>query len=278
MNYRHGFHAGNFADVLKHMVLVAVLAALRRKDAPFRVIDTHAGRGWYDLASEAAQRSPEWRDGVARVRAAPAAPDLVGAWLAALDRLDPGGAGTVYPGSPALVQAALRAQDRALFCELHPEEHASLATRLAGDPRCKVEPRDGWEGLRAFLPPPERRGLVLVDPPFEKPGEFARLATALREGLRRAATLTYLLWRPIKDPALEADWQGELSGLARPALDAVLAVAGPGVRPGLAATGLTVVNPPWRLDDGLAQAGPWLAQTLAQGPGARFVMRQFGPL
>ncbi len=275
MNYRHGFHAGNFADVLKHLILTAVLAGLRRKETPFRVIDTHAGRGWYDLTSEEAQRSPEWRDGVGRLWPLEDVPALVRDWLDALRAANPDGTLRHYPGSPALALAATRAQDRLRFCELHPEEHERLAEACVGDRRCKTELRDGWEAVRAYLPAPERRGLVIVDPPFEKPGEFARLAGALEDGLARAATMTYLIWRPIKDPEAEAGWRSGLKTLPRPALDAVLAVAAPGDRPGLAQTGVTVVNPPWRLEEGLAEAGPWLARKLAQGPSARFEMHAF---
>lgn len=277
MNYRHGFHAGNFADVLKHMILTALLEALRRKETPFRVIDTHAGRGWYDLTSDEARRSPEWRDGVGRLWDAPHPPQMVQSWLEAVRAANPDGALSAYPGSPILARRLTRPQDRLRLCELHPEEHGLLVAAFAGDRRCKVEQRDGWEAVRAWLPAPERRGLVIIDPPFEKPGEFQRLAGALDDGLARAANLTYLLWRPIKDPASEDDWRRKLRTLPRPVLDAVLAVAGPGERPGLAATGVTIINPPWRLDDALSVAGPWLAERLAQGSGARFVMETFDP-
>jgi 23S rRNA (adenine2030-N6)-methyltransferase len=277
MNYRHGFHAGNFADVLKHMILTALLEALRRKDAPFRVIDTHAGRGWYDLASDEAQRSPEWRDGIGRLWDEPDPPPLVRAWLAAVRAANPDGALSAYPGSPILAREMTRPQDRLRLCELHPVENEHLSAAFAGDRRCKIEQRDGWEAVRAWLPAPERRGLVIVDPPFEKPGEFERLAIAMDDGLARAANLIYLLWRPIKDPASEAGWRARLQSLPRPALDCVLSVADPGERQGLCATGVTVLNPPWLLDEGLSVAGPWLAQRLAQGFGARFVMHSFGP-
>jgi 23S rRNA (adenine2030-N6)-methyltransferase len=277
VNYRHGFHVGNFADVLKHVVVTAVLDALRRKDTPFRVIDTHAGRGWYDLASEQARRSPEWRDGVGRLWEAPDPPHLVQMWLDVLRAANPEGTLGAYPGSPVLAQRLMRPQDRLRLCELHPEEHDLLTAAVAGDRRCKVEQRDGWEAVRAWLPAPERRGLVIVDPPFEKPGEFERLAEAMDDGLARAATLIYLLWRPIKDAAHEEQWRRKLSAAPRPVLDAVLFVADPGERPGLCATGITILNPPWRLEEGLSVAGPWLAERLAQGSGARFLMHSFGP-
>ena len=182
MNYRHAFHAGNFADVVKHAVLVRILVHLREKPAPFRVIDTHAGAGSYDLAGEEARRSGEWRDGIDRLVRAPIAARaraLLAPYLDAVAACNGGGRLTTYPGSPALARAFLRAQDRLVACELEPNAAAALARYLAGDRRSKAVAIDGWTALNAYVPPKERRGLVLVDPAFEDAGDFARLAQAL---------------------------------------------------------------------------------------------------
>ncbi len=206
MNYRHAFHAGNFADVFKHAVLGRILAYLRGKPAAFRVIDTHAGAGLYDLTGEEARRGGEWQDGIGRVMAARAAGTLgaeVGALLAPLldvvDALNAPDRLAVYPGSPALVRALLRPQDRLLACELEPRAAASLAGHLHGDPRIKTLMIDGWTALGAYVPPKERRGLVLVDPPFERPDEFATLAEGLGRAHRKWPTGLYMLWYPVKD-------------------------------------------------------------------------------
>ena len=204
MNYRHAFHAGNFADVMKHAVLVRILVHLRGKPAPFRVIDTHAGAGRYDLAGEEAQRSGEWRDGIDRLVRAPIAARaraLIAPYLDAVAACNGAGGLTAYPGSPALARAFLRPQDRLVACELEPNAAAALARHLAGDRRSKAVAIDGWTALNAYVPPKERRGLVLVDPAFEDAGDFARLAPALAAAHRKWASGTYLAWYPIKERA-----------------------------------------------------------------------------
>jgi 23S rRNA (adenine2030-N6)-methyltransferase len=182
MNYRHAFHAGGFADVLKHAVLARILVHLRAKPAAFRVIDTHAGAGRYDLTGDEAMRGGEWRDGIGRLLDAAIgekARDLLAPYLDAVVACNGGGRLTVYPGSPALVRALLRPQDRLIACELEPVAAAALARYLARDARCKAVAIDGWTALNAYVPPKERRGLVVVDPPFEETSEFARLAQGL---------------------------------------------------------------------------------------------------
>jgi 23S rRNA (adenine2030-N6)-methyltransferase len=204
MNYRHAFHAGNFADVLKHAVLVRILLHLRAKPAAFRVIDTHAGAGRYDLGGPEATRSLEWREGIERLVAAPIGEParlLLGPYLNAIAAFNNPGSLTCYPGSPALVRAFLRAQDRLLACELEPNAAAALARYLAGDRRSKALAIDGWTALHAYVPPKERRGLVLVDPSFEDAGDFARLGEALEAAQRKWAGGTYLLWYPVKERA-----------------------------------------------------------------------------
>ena len=177
MNYRHAFHAGNFADVVKHALLLDLLRAMQRKDKPFLVLDTHAGIGRYDLSAGPAEKTGEWRDGIAKILAA--RPEALADYLALVEQLG------LYPGSPALAAALLRPGDRLIACELHPEDAATLKQNFRGSPGVAVHERDGYEALRAFLPPPERRGLVLIDPPFERPDEFAALEKNLRRRLRK---------------------------------------------------------------------------------------------
>lgn len=280
MNYRHAFHAGNFADVVKHAVLARILAHLRVKPAPFRVLDTHAGIGLYDLSGPEAERTGEWRGGIGRILAAPfPAPiaALLEPWLAAVAtvagattpaRLDPS-ALAVYPGSPLIVRAGLRREDRATATELHPADAATLAELFAGDARLKVIELDGWLALKSFLPFKERRGLVLIDPPFEAPGEFDRIVRGLVEATRRAPAVTYLVWYPIK---AAAEIRAFHEALAATGLRRVMAVdfAIAAVRPDgpLSACGLVIVNPPWTLPGELDGLLPALRERLATDRGA----------
>jgi 23S rRNA (adenine2030-N6)-methyltransferase len=271
MNYRHAFHAGNFADVFKHVVLARILVHLRAKPAAFRVIDTHAGAGLYDLTGAEASRNPEWREGIARLCAAPLAEpvrDLLTPYLDVVDRLNSAGALTCYPGSPAIVRAYLRPQDRLIACELEPNAAAALARNLDRDRRLKVIPIDGWTALNAYVPPPERRGLVLVDPPFEKEDEFARLARGLEAAHRKWANGTFMLWYPIKDRAEPDALARRLrrSGVPKILRTEINVAAGRDDNR-LTGCGLIVVNPPWTLESDLATLLPDLAAILSGGGG-----------
>lgn len=282
MNYRHAFHAGNFADVLKHMVLSDCLRRLMVKDKGLWLIDLFAGIGWYDLDSEEGARSPEWRDGIARVtgaaRTEPAGvPPMVAGWLVdtahALDAraLDPA---THYPGSPSLMATACRAQDRVVLCELHREDSVTLADRFASERRVAVNATNGWQAIRSLVPPPSRRGLVLIDPPFEQPGEFDRLALALRDGLERFATGTYLVWYACKDVQACDRWLEEVARTGARCLDTRLSVAAPGAMSGLLSAGMLVVNPPFGLEEAAGPALDWLGPLLQRGPGASWHVRR----
>jgi 23S rRNA (adenine2030-N6)-methyltransferase len=199
MNYRHAFHAGNFADVMKHVVLTRVLLHLRRKETPFRVIDTHAGIGLYDLAADEALRTGEWRDGIGRLET-PLNPDaeaLLAPYREVLARMRQEFGADAYPGSPAIARDALRAGDRAIFVELHPDDGALLARRFNRG-RSKVLHLDGWTALHGLIPPPERRGLVLIDPPYEDRDELVRLAGEVTRAVRKWPTGIFALWYPIK--------------------------------------------------------------------------------
>jgi 23S rRNA (adenine2030-N6)-methyltransferase len=272
MNYRHAFHAGNFAEVLKHAILARVVAHLRAKPAPFRIIDTHAGAGITDLAGPEASRTGEWRAGIGRLCAS--VPDgragiLLAPYLDAVRAFNPADRLTVYPGSPALVRAWLRPQDRLLACELEPGAAAALARRMRADPRVKVMTIDGWTGLSAYLPPKERRGAVLIDPPFEQPGEFNRLAEGLAGAQRKWATGTYLAWYPIKDRPESDAFARKLARARIPKMLRAELIAAPGAPPSrLRGSGLIVVNPPWTLEGELAVLLPPLAALLGRdGPG-----------
>jgi len=272
VNYNHEFHAGNFADVFKHVTLCRILHYLRGKPAAFRVIDTHAGAGLYDLASEAALRGGEWHDGVARLMAAQfsgAIAELLSPYLEVIGALNDRGRLRIYPGSPAFVRAWLRPQDRLLACELVPRTAAALARNLHGDIRIKTLTIDGWTALNAYVPPKERRGLVLVDPPFEADDDFARLARGLAAAHRKWATGIYALWYPIKgssEPEALAKRLRRL-GLAK-VLRAELLVSPLSDQSRLNGAGMILVNPPWTLKNELSALLPALASILGrQGKG-----------
>lgn len=276
MNYRHAFHAGNFADVLKHATLALVVEHLKRKPAPFRVVDTHAGAGSYDLSGPEARRTGEWRLGIARLVGPDAAPipanvaGLLAPYLDCVRGLNPAAQIVAYPGSPSLVVSLLRPDDRLIASELHPEDGAHLVQAMGRDARVKVLSIDGWQALRANLPPKERRGVVLIDPPFEEPGELERLAQGLAQGVRRFATGTYILWFPIKDEASHARFRATLGEAGYDKLLLVeLAVRSPDTTGRLTATGLAILNPPFQLDAQLRVLLPFLEKRLAQGPGSR---------
>ena len=273
MNYRHGFHAGNFADVFKHALLARILVYLAHKQAPFRVIDTHAGEGAYDLEHETAQRTLEWRDGVGRLADLSDAPaavrDLLQPWLALLGPIDNNGRPGLYPGSPLIAARLMREQDRAVFCELRPDAFAALRWRFARDARIKTLHLDGYMGLGAFTPPKENRGLVLIDPPFERPDEYEAMFAAFETAYRKWPTGIYALWHPVKDPLRTRAFRATFAGRNVPkTLGLSLSVGGDG--PGLRETGLVIVNPPFVLAEEAAILLPCLGQRLSRGAGAGF--------
>ncbi len=267
MNFRHAFHAGNFADVVKHATLARVIAHLKAKDTAFRVIDTHAGAGLYDLGGPEASRTGEWRSGIGRLRAAtldPAVRDLLAPYLEAVAAFNTGADLTAYPGSPALVRHWLRAQDRLVACELEPQAEAALAARMRRDDRVKVVAIDGYVALNAYVPPKERRGLVLIDPPFEQPGEFERLIEALAATHRKWPAGIYLVWYPLKDAPETDRFARRLARLSIPSILRAEVTVGDRAAERLAGAGLIVVNPPWRLDEELERLLPALAAALAE--------------
>jgi len=267
VNYRHAYHAGNFADVMKHIALVAVLLHLRKKDAPFAVIDTHAGRGLYDLGGGEAVKTAEAADGVLKLKADAQAP---AAYSTYLDLARAGGE-THYPGSPLIAARLLRPQDRLVAIEKHEEEFAALSGALKPFAKAHAICADGYERLNALLPPPERRGVVLIDPPYEAPDEFARAAQMLVAAHRRFATGIYLLWYPVKS-AVDADALcGEVkAGSIQKALRIELDIGMSGDRPdALHAAGLLVVNPPYQFDTDMDAVLKLLVAQLGRSETAR---------
>ena len=255
MNYRHAFHAGNFADVVKHLALISALGLLARKDTPLAVIDSHAGRGLYDLAGPETKKTGEGEAGIGRLRAGvgrlrgAAGSPLLEKYLA----LAAESGADAYPGSPLLMARCLRPQDRLVAIEKHPEEAALLRVALRPWRKAKVEEADGYERLIALLPPVERRGLVLIDPPFEATDEFARLGALLRAALARFATGVYMIWFPVKSASEANRFCAEvLSAGVKKALRIDIAIDAPAGKLGQA--GLLIVNPPFGLEQDMEAA------------------------
>lgn len=280
MNYRHQFHAGNFADVVKHALVVALFRALQKKEKGFLYLDTHAGRGSYDLAAAAQgdslARKPEWPDGIGRLwNAREGVPGVILDYLALVREFDrrQGNAGELprfYPGSPWLARLLARPQDRIALCERQPDESAALRDAFALSPRTTVQAMDGYVGLRALLPPAERRALVLIDPPFEAQDEFAQIGAALGEGLRRFPSGVFAIWYPLTERARVDAFFAEIFALKPPsALAAELAIAGDQALLKMKGCGLVIINPPWGFAVAAQGMLAFLAETLAQAPGAR---------
>jgi 23S rRNA (adenine2030-N6)-methyltransferase len=258
MNYRHGYHAGNFADVVKHVALVAILSHLKKKDTAFSVVDSHAGRGVYDLAGPEASRTGEAQGGVARLQ------DLTGPMPDALSiylSLTRDAGMHAYPGSPLITAKLLRSQDRLTAIEKHPEEFAALKDALMPFRNAAAENADGYARALKLLPPPSRRGLVLIDPPFESPQEFSDLAQVVREGARKFATGIYLIWYPIKLEAEAKAFVGEvLAGGIAKAMTIDARVPAPEGK--LSRAGLLVINPPYGFEAEMRGAAQLLAPRL----------------
>jgi 23S rRNA (adenine2030-N6)-methyltransferase len=260
MNYRHAFHAGNFGDVLKHLVLVELLTQLTAKDKPLFFLDTHAGRGQYDLESPEGRRSGEADAGIRRLAAASGLPEAARRYVELVRASDAGNAERIrsYPGSPRIASLLLRDGDRAALCELQRGEAVALRRACGGDARFAVHERDGYEALGALLPPRERRGLVLVDPSFEsQEGEFDSLVAALGRALARWPLGTYAIWYPIKRPGpAKRLHDGLVAAGARRLLVAELCIHPRDNRAGLNGSGVAIINPPWKTDLALSEALP----------------------
>jgi len=279
MNYRHAFHAGGFADVIKHIVLVRILTYLQEKPAAFRVIDTHAGAGLYDLTSDEARRGGEWLTGIARLmqaRFSETVLPLVTPYLDIVRAFNPQRDLQAYPGSPLIARALLRPQDRLTACEVEPKARKHLIDALRRDTQARVVDLDGWMALPAFVPPNERRGLVLIDPPYEQKDEFERMAEGFAQAFAKWPTGSYLLWYPVKSRRATDNLARQVAKAAgagaQPAkcLRLEFSVAPQAAEAGLISAGLLIVNPPWKLLGELKAILPELEKPLGQGGAGRF--------
>ena len=280
MNYRHAFHAGNFADVHKHMVLLSVIQRLQLKDTPISVLDTHAGAGLYDLSADPSQRTSEWRMGIGKVYVETRAPAVISTLLNAVRALnaDPHKPPRVYPGSPRLMSAYMRPQDRVQLCELEPNTLSDLREAMRGLPNVAIHARDGWEALGALLPPRDiKRGLVLIDPPFEAPNELQRLADALMTTHQRWPQGVLLGWYPIKDRPMVERFLRKLARAEMPdTLVCELCIHAPDNQLRLNGSGMVIINAPWQLDEILREASAWLHERLQQSPDAPWQVSALG--
>jgi 23S rRNA (adenine2030-N6)-methyltransferase len=271
MNYRHAFHAGNHADVLKHTTLLALIDALKRKDSPFFVLDTHAGRGRYLLSAVESRKTAEADAGVLKLMSEPKAPEVVERYLRAVQAINPVGAMVAYPGSPLLVAQALREQDRLAACELQEEEAQALKELFAHDGKVAVHARDGYAAIKALLPPKIgdskfARGLVLIDPPYEvQDAEYPQIIATLREAMTRWPNAIYAVWYPIKLRRSLMHFFRKAEALpARSALLAELQIRPDDSPLRLNGSGMLILNPPWQFDQTLAPALPMLKRVLGE--------------
>ena len=273
MNYHHSFHAGNFADVFKHIFITRILLYLCLKETPFRVIDTHAGEGFYDLNCEEANRTSEWRQGIGRLSdfkdIDKSLFSLIQHYLLCVGIDEKNQSLDHYPGSPMIASRLMRRQDRAIYCELHPEASSQLRRRFAHDRRIKTFQIDGYIGLGAFIPPKERRGLVLIDPPFEQKDEITTLLSSFLLAYRKWPTGVYVIWYPIKTPDFDRKLRAEFfnNNISRTLR---LSMNIGGQADGLKNTGLLIVNPPFTLEDEARALLPSLTRLLAQGEDASY--------
>lgn len=282
MNYRHAYHAGNFADVVKHAILARIVEYLKRKDKPFRVVDTHAGIGLYDLSAPQARKTGEWQAGIKRLVEAHAAgalggesANLLNPLLEAVRAVNEEGGLARYPGSPRIARHLLRRQDRLTAIELHPLDAAALKAVFSGDHQVRVIALDGWLALGAHLPPKEKRGLVLIDPPFEREGEFDRILEGLRKAHRRWPGGIYAAWYPLKDRKAVAAFHSALrgSGIAD-LVDIRLCIRPPSPGTGFDGSGTIVVNPPHALEAEMRCLLPALARVLGEDGGGTWAFER----
>jgi len=268
MNYRHAFHAGNHADVLKHYVLSRLIALLSRKEAPFAYLDSHAGIGLYDLRGDQASRTGEWLEGIAQLWQATDVPDPLLDYLEVIRAMNPDGELRHYPGSPELARLLTREQDRLHLNEKHPEDGRLLKENMHGDRRVAVHLGEGWHVPRALLPTREKRALLLIDPPFEQADEMERCAQSLSEAIGRMRQAVVAIWYPIKDLRQLRRFYNDLEKSKAPKLLRVeLYVHSTDEPTRLNGSGLVISNPPWGLEDELKQILPWLAKLLGQTQG-----------
>ncbi|MBS0358351.1 MAG: 23S rRNA (adenine(2030)-N(6))-methyltransferase RlmJ [Proteobacteria bacterium] len=262
MNYQHNYHAGNFADVLKHAVLTLIIQSLSKKETPFCYLETHAGAGCYDLIDEKSQKTGEYLQGIDKLFKEIIYPSCVKPYMKLIKALNPSILET-YPGSPYIAQQLMRKQDHLILCELHADTHQMLRRCLRGDKRIAIHKQDGYLGLKAFLPPKERRGLVFIDPPFEKSDEFRDLVDYLSTAVKRFSNGIYAIWYPIKDQRVVQHFYSRLKKLNIPTLQIELSIHDHKIPLGLSACGMVILNPPWQLDKTCSELLPWLWKALS---------------
>lgn len=269
-SYRHIYHAGNFADVAKHVILTLLVDAMQRKDSPFCYLDTHAGIGRYDLNSLQAQQTGEFHHGVERIFNAAHPPEPVANYLIIVRQFNQGEQLLSYPGSPRFVRALLRNQDRMVLSELNPADNAALKREFSGDRQVAVHLKDAYQGLRAFLPPREKRALILIDPAYERKDEYQRLIEGITEAYARFPTGVYAIWYPIMSRSLVNRFYTDLqaTGLRR-LLRTEILIREESERTQMSGSGMIIINPPWQIDLQLADLLGWLANELQCEPGAK---------
>ncbi len=270
MNYRHGYHAGSFTDVFKHTILVSLIKSLLQKNTAICYLDTHAGAGYYDLFAEAAQKSQEFESGIAKVFHEKNPPALINHYLHCVQRINTRFSGSsisslrYYPGSPSIMRYFLRAQDRMVLTELHPQEYQLLKRSFAGNKQVSVHLLDGYQSLKAFLPPKERRGLILIDPPYERPNELAYIISMLPIALKRFSSGIYAIWYPIKDRLSVDHFHLSLKKvIQQPILITELSIYPENSPLHLNGSGMAIINPPWQLDKQILEYLPWLWKNLS---------------
>ncbi|MEP2947829.1 MAG: 23S rRNA (adenine(2030)-N(6))-methyltransferase RlmJ [Lentilitoribacter sp.] len=268
MNYRHIYHAGNFADCLKHTVFSRIITYMQRKDKAFRIIDTHAGPGIYDLSSEEAQKTGEWQDGIGRLLEAEwskKAKELLEPYFSAVEAYNSDGKLQFYPGSPMLARNLMRKQDRLTLNELHPEDFKNLSKHFAGDIQVKTQEISGWSGLKSNLPPKEKRGILLVDPAFEEKGDFFRMVRGAGEALERFSTGTMCFWYPIKHGLEMKEFNHDMTNVVGHPNTIVTELWVKDSQKSLNGSGMVIVNPPFTLVNELRIILPEMAKILSQG-------------
>lgn len=268
MNYHHSYHAGSFTDVVKHVLLAALLTNFARKDTPYCYIDTHAGAGYYDLFSEFSEKTKEYVGGIEKIIHADNPPPLVKRYLDCIHRINNQLSAAkyaslrYYPGSPLIARYLMRPHDKMILSELQLEEYQALRTTFVGDKQVAVHHMDGFLGLKAFLPPNERRALVLIDPPYEDPDEFSRIAQSLMPAIKRFRAGVYAIWYPIKDK----DHAERFYRILKEKIDLPISIIEltiyPDLKQHLNGSGLAIINPPWQLDEAINEVLPWVWNTL----------------
>ena len=274
--YRHAFHAGNHADVLKHITLCLLMRYMNRKDKPYRFVDTHAGAGGYSLEGQYAQKKGEYVQGIERLWQRDDLPPAVADYVSQVRAFNPEGRLEQYPGSPAFARMLLRPGDQLRAFELHPTDHRILAAYLADAKRAEAVMADGFEGLKSQLPPSPRRALVLMDPSYEGHGDYGKVVRSLRDGIERFAEGVFMVWYPQVQKLEAAQLPKRLEALSPKGwLHARLTVQRPDSQGfGLAGSGVFIINPPYTLHDELLEVLPWLTEVLGQYDGANYLLEQ----